>query len=124
MRVELEIDPRHDPGGDRHPLASDWVAVSRDGRFQRRNPAKLQWQHVLEKIRSRHSDHRQVAIIRYKLYFRRILIGIAVALYGDITAVGNNVCVRHDAIAAYDETGANAALEPSGVPRRFVIRFH
>src|SRR5438094_8593750 len=124
MRVELEIDPRHDPGGDRHPLASDWVAVSRDGRFQRRNPAKLQWQHVLEKIRSRHSDHRQVAIIRYKLYFRRILIVIAVALYGYITAVGNNACVRHDAISAYYETGDNAEFEPSGCPSLLVIRLY
>src|SRR5438094_7322277 len=111
MRVELEIDPRHDPGGDRHPLASDWVAVSRDGRFQRRNPAKLQWQHVLEKIRSRHSDHRQVAIIRYKLYFRRILIGIAVALYGHIKAVANTVSILHAAIAAFDETSTNSTLE-------------
>jgi hypothetical protein len=34
------------------------------------------------------------------------------------------VRICHDAIAAYDETGANAALEPPGVPRRFVIRFH
>src|SRR4030095_4987356 len=124
VRVELEINPRNDPGGDRHPLASDWITVRRDGRFQPRNPAKLQWQHVLEKIRSRHSDHRQVAIIRNELYFGRIFIGIAVPLHSEVTAVGNNVCVRHDAIAAYDETGANAALEPSGVPRRFVIRLH
>src|ERR1700730_11536901 len=116
MRVELEIDPRHDPRGDRHPLASDWIAVGRDGRFQRRNPAELQWQHVLEKIGSRHGDHSQVAIIRYELYFGRILIGIAVSLHGDITAVGNNMCVCHDSIATYDEAGANAALERSGVP--------
>src|ERR1700704_6174389 len=124
MRIELEIDSRHDPGGDRHPLASDWIAVRRDSRFQPRNPAKLQWQHILEKIGSRHSDHSQVAIIRYELYFGRILIGIAVPLHGEVTAVGNNVCVRHDAIAAYDETGPNAALKSSGVPRRFVIRLH
>src|SRR6266496_1395012 len=122
MRVELEIDPRHDPGGDRHPLAPNWITIRRDRRFQGRNSAKLQWQHILEKIGSRHGDHSQVAIIRYELYFGRILIGIAVPLHGQVTAVGNNVCVRHDAIAAYDEAGANAALEPSSVPRRFVVR--
>src|SRR5580693_6398328 len=124
MRIKLEIDPRHDPGGDRHPLASDWIAVRRDGRFQRWNSAKLQLQHVLEKIGSRHSDDGQVAIIRYELYFGWVLIGVALPLHREVTAVGNNVCVRHDAIAAYDEPRANAALEPSGVPRRFIIRLH
>src|SRR4029453_15256987 len=41
--VELEINPGDDPGRDRHPLASDWITVRRDGRFQRRNLAKFQW---------------------------------------------------------------------------------
>src|SRR5215813_6911110 len=31
MRVELEINPRHDSCRDRHPLASDWITVRRDG---------------------------------------------------------------------------------------------
>src|SRR4030095_16152172 len=110
MRIELEINPRHDSGGDRHPLSSNWITVGRDGRFQRRNSAKLQWQHVLEKIRSRHSDHCQVAIIRDELHLRRIFIGIAVTLYSQITAVGNHVRICHDAIAAYDEARSNAAL--------------
>src|SRR5437660_10222720 len=100
MRVELEIDPRHNPGGDRHPLASDWIAVRRDGRFQRRNAAKVSWQHGLEKIRIWHSDHSHVAIIRYELYFSGILIGIAIPLHVDVTAVGNNVLICHEAIAA------------------------
>jgi len=56
------------------------------------------------------------------LYFRRILIGIAVALDGKVTVVGNYVRVCHDAVAAYDEAGANSALKPSSVPRGFVIR--
>src|ERR1700756_1325867 len=41
--VQLEINPGDNPGRDRHPLTSDWITVRRDGRFQRRNPAQLQW---------------------------------------------------------------------------------
>src|ERR1044071_4772619 len=122
MCVELEINARHDPGGDRHPLASDWITVCRNSRFKRRDLAKLQWQHVFEKIGSRHSDHCQIAIIRYELYFRRIFIGIAVALHSDITTIRNYVRVCHDPITAYDETGPNTALERSCIPRGFVIR--
>src|SRR5678816_4244975 len=29
--VKVEVDPRNDTGGDRHALATNWVAVSRDG---------------------------------------------------------------------------------------------
>src|SRR5258708_33202958 len=42
VRVELEINPRHAPARERHPHASNWITVRRDGRFQRGNPAKLQ----------------------------------------------------------------------------------
>src|SRR6266480_5606746 len=41
VRVELEINARHDSGGNRHSLAPDWITVRRDGRFQGRNSAKL-----------------------------------------------------------------------------------
>src|ERR1044071_1729700 len=41
MRVQQEIYPGHDTGGHRHPLASNWITVCRDSRFQRGNPAKL-----------------------------------------------------------------------------------
>ena len=110
VRVELEINPRDDPGRNRHPLASNWITIRRDGRFQRGNRAQLQRQHVFEKVGSRHLDHRQVAIVRDELYFRRILVGIAVALHGKVTAVGHHMRVCHDTIAAYDETGANTTL--------------
>src|ERR1043165_1935621 len=43
VRVELEINPRNDSRGDRHPLASDWITVCGDRRFQRRNLAQFQW---------------------------------------------------------------------------------
>ena len=66
-------------------------------------------QHVFEEIRSRYSDHCQVAVIRYELDFRRILVGITIALYSEITAVGNHVSIRHDAIAAYHKAGPDAA---------------
>src|SRR5436189_3155788 len=124
MRVELKIDARHDPGGDRHPFATYWIAVGRYRRFQCRNSAQLQWQHILEKIRSRYGDHRQVAIMRDELYLAGILIRIAVAFDREIAAIGNDMGVGHDSITAYDETGANAPLEPSCVPRRFVIGLH
>src|SRR5580765_227893 len=42
VSVELEINPRHDSGGNRHPFASDWITVRRDGRFQRGNLAQFQ----------------------------------------------------------------------------------
>src|SRR5581483_3048180 len=122
VRVELKINPGHDPCGDRHALAPNRITICRDGRFQRRNPTELQRQHVFEKVRSGDGDYRQVAIVRYELYFGRILIGIAVAFDGEITAIGDHMRICHYAIAAYDKSGADSALKRPGVPRSFVIR--
>src|SRR5262249_10403889 len=81
-------------------------------------------QHVFEKVRGRHSNHCKIAIVRDELHFRRVFVGVAIALDGDVTTVGDNVRVRHDAIAGYDKAGANPTLESPGIPRRFVIRVH
>ncbi len=53
---------------------------------------------------------------------RRILIRIAVALDREIAAVADDVRIRHDALAIDHETGADAALNAAGIPRRFVVR--
>src|SRR5438093_3444264 len=41
MSVELEVNSRHDSSCNRHSFATDWIPISRDGRFQRRNSAKF-----------------------------------------------------------------------------------
>src|SRR6266550_484532 len=51
MGVELEINARNDPGSDRHALATNWVTIGRDGRFQLRDSPEPQRNHVFEKLR-------------------------------------------------------------------------
>src|SRR5436309_15781221 len=124
MGVELKINSRHYPGRDRHPLAADWITVSRHRRFKRGNSAKFERYNILEKIRSRYGDQRQITIVGNELHGRRIFVGIVLPLHDQIAAVGDYMCVSQNAIATYDEAGADAALERPRIPRRLVIRLH
>src|SRR5206468_12473465 len=66
MSVELEINSRNDPGSDRHALATNWVTIGRDGRFQLRDATEPQRNHVLEELRSIDRNQREIAIVGHK----------------------------------------------------------
>ncbi len=122
MGVQLEVDPRNDPGGDRHALAADRISIGRDGRFQFGNSAETERHHILEELGRRDLDQREIAIVRDEQNRGRILIGIALALDRKIAAVADDMGVGHDARSVDDEAGANPFLNRAGIPRRLVIR--
>ena len=62
--------------------------------------------------------------MRDKQNARGVLVGIALALDGEISGVADDMRVRHDARAVYDKTGPDPATDRTGVPRRAVIRFN
>src|SRR5207248_4262435 len=51
MGIELEINPRNDSGSYRHTLAPNRITIRRDGRFQLRDSAERQRNHIFEKLR-------------------------------------------------------------------------
>ena len=124
MRVELEIDARDDAGRDRHAFAAKRKSVGRDDRFELRNAAELQRHHVLEKLRRRDRNEREIAIVRHELNRGRIFVRIAVAFDRQVAAVADHVGIGHDAIAIDDKTGADAARDDAGIPRRLIIRLN
>src|ERR1700730_17711082 len=122
MRVKLEVDARDDAGGNRHALTADWITVGRDRRFKFRNSAEFQRSHVLEKIRRRYGDERQIAIVRHVLHRRPVFVRIAIALHREVAAIADHVRIGHDPRSINDKSRAHTALNRAGIPRRFVIR--
>ena len=124
MRVKLEVDARDDAGGNRHALTADWITVGRDRRFKFRNSAEFQRSHVLEKIRRRYGDERQIAIVRHELHRRPVFVRIAIALHREVAAVADHMRIGHDAVAFDHESRANASLNSTRIPRRSIIRLN
>ncbi len=122
--VKIEIDPRHDAGGDRHPLAADRITVGRDRRFERGNPAELQRLHPFPEGRVRHLDEREIAIVRHEKHRRRILIRVPLALHREIARVADHVRVGQNALPVDHKPGADPAPDRPGIPRGPIIRFH
>src|ERR1051326_282252 len=124
MRVELKIDPRNDPGCDRHPLTADWVPVGGNGGFELRDSAELEWGHVLVKVRRVDRDQGKIAIMRDEQDSCRVLVWVSVALNRDVASIAYHVSVGHDSIAIDDKTRADSALKRAGIPRSAIIRLN
>ena len=119
--VKLKVNSRNNAGCNRHPFASERIAVGRNDRFKLGNSAKLQRNHVLEETRRRHIEDSQVTIVGNELDGGRISIRIAVALHRDVAAVADDVRVCHDPRTINDEPGADTTRDGAGVPRCLVI---
>ena len=124
MRVEIEVDARYDAGRDRHAFAADRVTISRDGRFERGDAAKAERLHALPKIRRRHLEEREIAVVRDKQHRRRIFIRIALALDREVAAVTHDVGVGQDALAIDHKPGTDAAPDRARVPGGAIIGLH
>ena len=62
--------------------------------------------------------------MRHELHGRRIFVGIALTFHRQIAAVADDMRVCENSITTYDKPRADPALDPSGIPRCFVIWFH